>query len=65
MQGAIPEAYAELAQGIFAAWGQPADVTLASDVAEAAWRAATDPASPMHIVAGADAVALAAGTPGK
>ncbi|MDR7098857.1 hypothetical protein J2X04_001204 [Lysobacter niabensis] len=29
--------------------------TRATDVAEAVWRAATDPAAPMHIPAGADA----------
>lgn len=34
--------------------------TLSTDVAEAVWRAATDPSSPMRIPAGADAVAWAA-----
>lgn len=34
--------------------------THSADVAEAVWRAATDPSSPMHIPAGADAVAWAA-----
>jgi len=58
MQGSIPEAYASLAQGIFAAWGEPSDVTRSQDVAEAVWRAATDPACPMRLAAGADAVAL-------
>ncbi|MFL9878434.1 SDR family oxidoreductase [Herbaspirillum rhizosphaerae] len=58
MQGTIPEAYAELAQNIFAEWGKPAPVTEAKDVVEAVWRAATDPSSPMRIAAGADAVAL-------
>lgn len=58
MQGAIPEAYADLAQNIFAEWGKPSPVTEAKDVAEAVWRAATDPSSPMRIAAGADAVAL-------
>jgi NAD(P)-dependent dehydrogenase (short-subunit alcohol dehydrogenase family) len=58
MQGAIPEAYAALAQGIFAEWGKPAPVTESIDVAEAVWRAATDAASPMRIPAGADALAL-------
>jgi NAD(P)-dependent dehydrogenase (short-subunit alcohol dehydrogenase family) len=60
MQSSIPEAYAPLAQSIFSEWGKPADVTLAKDVAEAVWRAATDPASPTRIPAGADAVAVAA-----
>ncbi len=60
--GAIPEAYAELAQKIFAGWAQDPGglITLSEDVAEAVWRAATDPASPMRIPAGADAVALSA-----
>ncbi|WP_343730283.1 SDR family oxidoreductase [Duganella sp.] len=54
-------AYAELTQSVFEGWAQSSDaVTEAGDVAEAIWRAATDPASPMRIPAGADAVALAA-----
>ena len=60
MQGSIPEAYAELAQEVFSEWGKPSAVTQAQDVAEAVWRAATDPSSPMRIPAGADAVAVAA-----
>ena len=59
IQGSIPEAYAALAQTIFARWSQSTDITRSSDVAEAVWRAATDPASPLRIAAGADAVALA------
>ena len=59
MQGGIPEAYAALAQSVFAQWRQSTAVTRAPDVAEAVWRAANDPASPMRIAAGADAVALA------
>ncbi len=60
MDGSIPEAYAELAGRVFAEWGQqPADqVTQAQDVAEAVWRAATDPHCPMRLAAGADAMAL-------
>jgi NAD(P)-dependent dehydrogenase (short-subunit alcohol dehydrogenase family) len=59
MQTSIPEAYAPLAQRVFAAWGESTDeVTHASDVAEAVWRAANDPACPGRIAAGADAVAL-------
>jgi NAD(P)-dependent dehydrogenase (short-subunit alcohol dehydrogenase family) len=59
MQGAIPEAYAEFAQGLFTAMGQSSGpVTHAKDVAEAIWRAATDPACPALLPAGADAVAL-------
>jgi NAD(P)-dependent dehydrogenase (short-subunit alcohol dehydrogenase family) len=58
MQSAIPEAYADLASNIFAEWGQSSEVTLSLDVAEAVWRAATDPSSSIRIAAGADAVAL-------
>ncbi len=60
MDGAIPEAYTELAQRVFAGRGESPALTLAHDVADAVWRAATDPAAPMRIAAGADAVALAA-----
>ena len=59
IDGAIPEAYADMAQGVFSAWGAQTAVTRAADVAEAVWRAATDPSSPTRIPAGADAVALA------
>jgi NAD(P)-dependent dehydrogenase (short-subunit alcohol dehydrogenase family) len=59
MQGGIPDAYADLAQSVFAEWGRPSAVTRALDVAEAVWRAATDPSCPVRIAAGADAVALA------
>ena len=62
IQGSIPEAYAALAQSVFARWSQSTDITRSSDVAEAVWRAATDPASPLRIAAGADAVALAGST---
>ena len=59
MQGGIPEAYAEFAQGVFTAMGQASGpVTHAKDVAEAVWRAANDPACPVRLPAGADAVAL-------
>ncbi|MBV6748822.1 SDR family oxidoreductase [Pseudomonas chlororaphis] len=54
----IPEAYADLAQSIFAQWAQSSEITLARDVAEAVWRAANDPTAPVRIVAGADALAL-------
>jgi NAD(P)-dependent dehydrogenase (short-subunit alcohol dehydrogenase family) len=59
MQGGIPEAYAGLAQSVFAGWAQSSVVTRPVDVAEAVWRAANDPACPVRIPAGADAVALA------
>jgi NAD(P)-dependent dehydrogenase (short-subunit alcohol dehydrogenase family) len=61
-ENAFPEPYAALVQDVFARWAEaPADlVTSAADVAEAVWRAVTDPSAPMRIPAGADAVALAA-----
>lgn len=59
MQAGIPDAYADMARNVFAGMGQSSAVTRSLDVAEAVWRAATDPSSPMRIVAGADAVALA------
>jgi NAD(P)-dependent dehydrogenase (short-subunit alcohol dehydrogenase family) len=59
MQGAIPEAYAGLAQEVFAEWAKSTDeVTQTADVVAAVWRAATDASAPMRIAAGADAVAL-------
>ncbi|NYE64174.1 NAD(P)-dependent dehydrogenase (short-subunit alcohol dehydrogenase family) [Duganella sp. 1224] len=52
-------AYEELTQRVFEGWAQSTEaVTEAGDVVEAIWRAATDPAAPMRIPAGADAVAL-------
>ncbi|MEH2293895.1 SDR family oxidoreductase [Nostoc sp.] len=59
MQGGIPEAYAGFAQSVFAGMGNSSAVTRALDVAEAVWRAANDPSSPLRIPAGADAVVLA------
>jgi len=61
MQAGFHEAYTELAQGVMNGWAQSTDpVTHASDVAEAVWHAVTDPASPMRLPAGADAVMWAA-----
>ena len=59
--GAAPHAaYAEFTQGVFAAvLDTTTPVTHAEDVAQAVWRAVTDPAAPMRLAAGADAVALA------
>ncbi|WP_292071997.1 SDR family oxidoreductase [Brevundimonas sp. UBA7534] len=59
--GGFPEPYAEFAGRTLAAM-QASDepVTTAQDVAEAVYRAATDPASPMMLPAGPDAVAWAA-----
>ena len=60
-QNGIPEAYAAWAKQVFsAAPQQPAEVTVAADVAEAVWQAVTDASSPFRIPAGADAVTLAA-----
>jgi NAD(P)-dependent dehydrogenase (short-subunit alcohol dehydrogenase family) len=59
MEGAIPEAYAGMAQEVFSAWAKQTAATRALDVAEAVWRAANDPSSPRRICAGADAVAMA------
>jgi len=56
---AVPEAYTDYVAGVFGAMaGQSGPVTRASDVAEAIWRAATDPSCPVRQPAGADAVAL-------
>lgn len=60
-ENGIPEAYAGWAKQIFSTPPQPpAEVTTASDVAEAVWRAVMDASSPFRIPAGADAVTLAA-----
>jgi NAD(P)-dependent dehydrogenase (short-subunit alcohol dehydrogenase family) len=59
MLNSASEPYAPLVQRLFARMSEPAPFTEVQDVAEAVWRAATDPASPMRIPAGADAVALA------
>jgi NAD(P)-dependent dehydrogenase (short-subunit alcohol dehydrogenase family) len=56
----VPEAYAGLAAQVFARFQQSTEeLTRASDVAEAVWRAVTDPSCPMRLPAGADAVAEA------
>ena len=53
---------APILQGLFARMGEAGPFTQLQDVAEAVWRAANDPSSPMRIPAGADAVALASST---
>ena len=53
----IPEPYAALAAQVFARFQQSTQVTRSLDVAEAVWRAATDPSCPMRLPAGSDAVA--------
>ncbi|SMG60506.1 SDR family oxidoreductase [Paraburkholderia susongensis] len=61
MAGLDHEAYADLVKNLFARLGDPsAPITRTQDVAEAVWRAATDPSSPVRIPAGADAIAWAA-----
>ncbi|HEY1607721.1 MAG TPA: SDR family oxidoreductase [Paraburkholderia sp.] len=55
------EAYADLVKEILARFADTSSPsTHPQDVAEAVWRAATDPSSPMRIPAGADAEAWAA-----
>lgn len=59
-EGGFPEPYAEMVQAVFArlSGGSDDDKTRPEDVAAAIWRMATDPAAPMRLPAGADAVAL-------
>jgi NAD(P)-dependent dehydrogenase (short-subunit alcohol dehydrogenase family) len=53
----IPQPYEALAQSFLGQWAQSNEpLTQASDVAEAVWRAATDPSAPMLIPAGADSI---------
>ena len=63
MHGFDHEAYADLVKSVLTGFADTSSpVTRAQDVAEAVWRAATDPSSPMRIPAGADAEAWAAET---
>ncbi|PSJ53761.1 SDR family oxidoreductase [Pseudaminobacter soli (ex Li et al. 2025)] len=55
----IPEAYADFARPIFAAFANPALTTKEGDVAAAVLQAATDASDRLHYPAGSDAVALA------
>lgn len=60
MASSTHEAYADFTQAVFAAVRDTTTpVTYAQDVAQAVWRAVTDPAAPMRLPAGADALALA------
>jgi NAD(P)-dependent dehydrogenase (short-subunit alcohol dehydrogenase family) len=60
MLGLDHDAYADLVKKVLAELGDTSTpITKAQDVAEAVWRAATDPSSPMYIPAGADAEAWA------
>lgn len=60
MTGRMPDAYAPLLDTVVTSVRTPGPVTHAQDVAQAVWRAVTDPAAPMRIPAGADAEAMAA-----
>jgi NAD(P)-dependent dehydrogenase (short-subunit alcohol dehydrogenase family) len=61
MFGMDHPAYAETVKKVFAGLQDTSTpTTRIEDVAEAVWRAATDPAAPLRIPAGADAVAWAA-----
>ena len=60
LHGLDHPAYADLVQAFRTRVSQPGPITHSQDVAEAVWRAVTDPASPLKIPAGADAEALAA-----
>lgn len=62
MHGMDHEAYAELVANVLARMRDTSGpLTHSTDVAQAVWRAVTDPSSPMRIPAGEDAVAWAAG----
>ena len=56
----IPEPYGNIAAQVFVHFHEPTEeITRPLDVAEAVWRAATDPSCPMRLPAGVDAVAWA------
>jgi hypothetical protein len=57
-RGLFPEAYADFAQPILAAFAQVTTVTRESDVAQAVYRAATDTSGQLRFPAGVDAMAL-------
>jgi hypothetical protein len=57
--GLFPEAYAAFTNPILAAFAEVTTVTKESDVAEAVYRAATDPSGRLRFPAGPDAMALA------
>ena len=59
--GGIPDPYTPLAERVFAARAAAAGIKLTEpgDVVAAIWRAVTEPDCPLHLPAGADAVALA------
>jgi NAD(P)-dependent dehydrogenase (short-subunit alcohol dehydrogenase family) len=59
IQDMIPEAYADFAAPIFAAFVKPTMTTKETDVAETVWAAVHDTAGQLRFPAGPDAVALA------
>lgn len=60
-EGGFHAAYADQVQKVMDHFAEPTEmITHAEDVAKAIWRAATDAKAPLHIPAGADAVALSA-----
>ncbi|GHC56718.1 SDR family oxidoreductase [Neogemmobacter tilapiae] len=60
--GGFHGAYGDQVEKVMASFAEPgALITEAKDVAEAIWRAATDAGAPLHLPAGADAVALSVG----
>jgi NAD(P)-dependent dehydrogenase (short-subunit alcohol dehydrogenase family) len=62
MTGGFPEPYLPLVEQVMAGWQQDTGpTTSAEDVADAVWRAVTDVSAPMHLPAGADAVAWSQG----
>jgi len=58
----VPPVYADYAAPIFAAFAAPALTTTETDVAEAVWAAVHDGSDRLRFPAGADAVALVAGS---
>lgn len=60
MAGQMPSEYVPLLDAVVASVRGGGPVTHAQDVAQAVWRAVTDPTTPMRIPAGADAEELAA-----
>ncbi|WP_193336526.1 SDR family oxidoreductase [Devosia beringensis] len=57
-RGGFPAAYADYAQTVMGQMqNMTGTLTQSTDVAEAVWRAATDASAPMHLPAGADAIA--------
>lgn len=55
MLNGFPQPYEGIVQDVFARWEKDPTITHSRDVAEAVYRAATDPACPMNLPAGADA----------